>query len=212
MFKIESICEKTTNYIAQELNLDNDKKAVVNYGIFAFIQMGICLLSVVIFGFVFNVTLEATIISFTTSILRKSSGGAHANSPRNCAIIGTIVSVGMAIAIKNIYINILSFVLVGIIIFIWAYVIVNKLAPVDSVAKPIKSIEKRIRLKKSSIRILVIYIIVIITNIMSYLYVDVNNYTFITCSLCIYTGVLWQVFSLTKSGHNIFENINNILK
>ena len=39
MFKIENICEKISNNIAQELNLDDDKKSVINYGIFAFIQM-----------------------------------------------------------------------------------------------------------------------------------------------------------------------------
>lgn len=203
MFKIENICKKISSYIAQELNLDDDKKSVINYGIFAFIQMGICIALVIIFGFIFNVTIEAIIVSFTISILRKSSGGVHAHSPERCAVIGTVTSVGMALISKYINVSFSFFILVGSIIFIWSYYIVYKLAPVDSIAKPIKSIEKRKRLKKSSIMILSFYLIVVVINILCYLVI--KNYSLLTYSLCIYMGLLWQVFSLTKGGHLILE-------
>ena len=137
MFKIENICEKISCYIAQELNLDDDKKSVINYGIFAFIQMIICIALVIIFGFIFNVIIEALIISFTISILRKSSGGVHASSPERCAVIGTVSSVSMALISK--YINV--------------------------------------------------------------------SFSFFTYSLCIYMGLLWQIFSLTKSGYLILGKL-----
>ena len=87
MLNIESICEKISNNIAQELNLDYDKKSVIN-------------------------------------ILRKRSGGGHASSPRSCAILGTIVSVGMALISKHIDVNLIFIILVGNVIFIWSYYIV----------------------------------------------------------------------------------------
>lgn len=205
MFKIEKICEKFSDYIARELNFDDDKKSVINYGIFAFIQMGICIALVIIFAFIFNVTIEALIISFTISVLRKSSGGVHASSPERCALIGAASSVGMALICK--YINVsLSFVMVfGSMIFIWSYYIVYKLAPVDSIAKPIKSIEKRRRFKKVSINILSVYLIIIIINIICYICLE--NFSLLTYTLCIYMGLLWQIFSLTKSGHLILGKL-----
>ena len=205
MFKIENICEKVSGYISKELNFDDDKKSVINYGIFAFIQMGICIALVIIFGFIFNVTIEALIISFTISILRKSSGGVHAKSPERCAVIGTVASVGMGLICKYINVSFSFVILVGIIIFIWSYYIVYKSAPVDSIAKPIKNIEKRKRLKKSSIIILNVYLIVVVINILCYSIM--KNFSLLTYSLCIYIGLLWQVFSLTKCGHLVIGKL-----
>ena len=205
MFKIEKVCEKISGYIAQELNLDDDKKSVINYGIFAFIQMGICIALVIIFGLIFNVTAEALIISFTISMLRKSSGGVHASSPERCAVIGTVPSVSMALISKYINVSFSFVILVGSIIFIWSYYIVYKLAPVDSIAKPIKSIKKRKKLKKTSIMILNVYLVVVVINILCYLVM--KNFSFLTYSLCIYMGLLWQIFSLTKSGYLILGKL-----
>lgn len=205
MFNIESICEKISIYIAQELNFDDDKKAVINYGIFGFIQMGICIALVIMFGFIFKVINEALIVSFTMSILRKSSGGVHSSSPERCAVIGTISTVGMALMCKYINISFIFIILIGSIIFIWSYYNVYKLAPVDSIAKPIKNIKKRKKLKKTSIMILNIYLIIVIINILYYLIS--KNATLLTYLLCIYMGLLWQVFSLTKTGHLILGKL-----
>lgn len=206
MFKVEGICKKISDYIAEELNFDDDKKSVINYGIFAFVQMVICIALVIIFGVIFNVTIEALIISFTVSILRKSSGGVHASSPERCAVIGTVTSVGMALMAKNINYSFGFVILFGIIVFVWSYYILYKLAPVDSIVKPIKNIKKRRRLRKSSIITLSVYLIIVIINILSYL--SINNFVLLTYSLCIYMGLLWQGFSLTKSGHLILGKLN----
>lgn len=205
MFKIENICEKISDYISRELNFDNDKKSVINYGVFAFVQMVISIALVIIFGFIFNVAIEALIISFTISILRKSSGGAHSKSPERCAVIGTVVSVGMGLICKYINVSFSFIVLIGSVVLIWSYYIVYKVAPIDSIAKPIKSVEKRKRLKKSSIMILSVYLIAIIINILSYLVM--KNYSLLTYSFCIYMGLLWQVFSLTKCGNIVMGKL-----
>lgn len=205
MFRIEDICETISSYIAKELILDDDKKSVISYGLFAAIQMGICIGLVIIFGVIFNVAIEALIISLSISILRKSSGGVHANSPGRCAVIGTIVSVGMALICKYITVSIGFVALIGNIIFLWAFYIIYKLAPVDSIAKPIKSIDKRRRLKKSSVRVLSCYLFIVITNLLCYL--CFKNLNLLTYSLCIYMGLLWQIFSLTKSGHLILGKL-----
>ncbi|MDD3242083.1 MAG: accessory gene regulator B family protein [Bacilli bacterium] len=210
MIKIEEICEKISNNIAQELNLDDDKRSVMNYGIFAFIQIVICIGLVIVFGLIFNVVIEAVIVSFTISILRKSSGGVHASSPGRCATIGTITSVGMGLISKYINVSLGLVIFVGGVIFIWSYYIIYKLAPVDSIAKPIKSIGKRIRLKKNSIVILSVYLIIVINEFL-YFYFTKDS-SALVYSLCIYMGILWQAFSLTKYGHLLIEKLDKLFK
>lgn len=208
MLKLENLCNKISNYISEELNLDDNRKAIINYGIFAFMQMIICILLVMIFGAVFNVFFEAIIVSFTVSILRKSSGGVHASSPKACAVIGTISSIWMAKISQNIQVDFNRLIILGVIIFIWAYYFIYKLAPVDSIAKPIKNLEKRKRLKKNSIIILSAYLIIVIINF-TYFYLIKNESALIYIS-CIYMGILWQVFSLTKSGHLLLGKLDKL--
>lgn len=210
MVKIEDICGEFSNNIAKELNLDDDKRSVINYGLFAFIQIAICIILVVIFGFIFNVVTEALIVSFSISILRKSSGGAHATSPGRCAIIGTVASVGMGLISKYINIGFSLYIIGGSIAFIWSYYIVFKLAPVDSSAKPIKSIEKKARLRKSSMMILSVYLIIVITGIIYFYFM--RNSRILVYSLCLYMGMLWQVFSLTKCGHLVIGRLDKLFK
>jgi accessory gene regulator B len=210
MLKIEDVCEKISSNITQELNLDDDKKSIINYGIFAFVQIGICIGLVIIFGLIFNVVIEALIVSFTISILRKSSGGVHATSPGRCAIIGTITSIGLGFISKYINASLGLIIFVGSIVFIWSYYIVYKLAPVDSIAKPIKNIKKRTRLKKSSIMILSVYLFIVIINILYFYFM--KNSIVLMYSLCIYMGLLWQIFSLTKYGHLVMGKLDKLFK
>lgn len=210
MISIEKICDNFSTHIANELKLDNERKSVINYGIFAFIQMSFSIILVMIFGIIANVPIEALIVSFTISILRKSSGGVHASSPGRCAVIGTIVSVGFGLISKYINLKISGVLFIGIIIFIWSFYIVYKLAPVDSIAKPIKNQERRKKLKRSSMVILSVYLIIAIVNIIYYYYT--NNVIALTYTLCIYMGLIWQIFSLTKSGHLILAKIDAFFK
>lgn len=206
MFDIAKICDECSQKIGQELNYDKNKIAVVNYGLFAFIQMLISILLVAIFGMIFGVLIESLIISFTISILRKYSGGAHASSPGKCAAMGVIVSVGMSVLINNINIKFEYVVLLGLIVFILSYYLVYKLAPVDSIAKPIKNRQKIKRLKRGSILILTFYFIIVIFNLLWYL--KSGEIRVLIYSLCMYIGLLWQVFSLTQSGHKILSKID----
>ncbi|WP_160691802.1 accessory gene regulator B family protein [Clostridium sp. C2-6-12] len=210
MFRIESVCKKISDDIAKELNLDEDKKSVIYYGLFATTQIGICILLVIIFGAILNITIEALIVSFTISILRKSSGGIHASSPRKCAIISTIISIGMGLICKKLYINISFTILIGVLIFVWSYLTVYKVAPVDSLAKPIKSDKKRNRLKRNSIVILSIYLIIIFLDLLYFYYK--KNLSALSYSYCIYMGILWQVFSLTKCAGVLMEKLDKYFK
>ena len=206
---LEKISRNISDKLKKELNLDEDKRSIIEYGIFAFFQMGISILLVAIIGFIFNVMLEALIISFSGAILRKFSGGAHASTSTNCSIVGILISVIPAYIVKNIALNKNYIIIIGILLLISSFIIIYKLAPVDSPNKPIKKQEKIKRLKRGSIIILSIYMILVVMNISMY-YINGMN-SFLVYTSCIYIGILWQVFTLTKYGHIVVNKIDSLL-
>lgn len=206
---IEDLSRNITKNLEKQLDLDYDKASVIQYGLFAFFHMGLSILIVAIIGAIFNVMIEALLISFIVAIFRKSSGGVHASTPTNCAIIGVIISVLPAYIISEITLNVNYVIFVGIIVFIVSMILTYRLAPVDSPNKPIRKKEKIRRLKKVSIIILAMYIILVALNILVY-YLNKNE-IFLVYSICIYTGLIWQVFTLTKLGHTIVNVIDSLL-
>lgn len=211
MLNVEETSKKLSNFLAKELSLGEDKEAIINYGLFAIIQTIISIIFVLTFGFIFNVAFEAFIISLTMSVLRKSSGGIHATTPVRCVLVATIFSVGMSIAIKNVSTLAISFDFISkLIIFIWAYIVIYKLAPVDSPSKPIKSIAKKRKLKKNSIYILTVFLI--ITGMNNLAFIASREEKFIVYNYCIYISIVWQVFSLTKIGHIILYKLDDCFK
>ena len=206
--------EKLTNNIAlkisTELKLDNDSKEKIAYGMFALINIVLSIILVIIFGLIFHVAIEALTVCFTGSILRKYSGGAHASSPSNCAIIGTIICIGQALLfLIGPVIAPVTVLILGIGIFSLAYYLLYKLAPVDSPSKPIKSKEKRSRMKKGSIIVLSAYIIIVMIN--AIFFISSRDRRFLVYPLCIYGGVAWQVFTLTHQGNSTLNKIDSFL-
>lgn len=206
---LEKLSRKISLNIRENLNLSEEQISVVEYGLNAFFHMSISIILVAIVGLIFGVMYEALLISFCQAILRKYSGGVHATKPVNCIFMGILVSVLPAYLIKKNYYNINFIIIFGAICYIISYRIIYKLAPVDSVNKPIKKLEKIKKLKKGSIIILTIYMVIVIFNIIFY-YITKNN-IFLVYSICIYIGILWQVFTLTKIGHIIVNIIDYIL-
>lgn len=214
---MERLANRFAARTASELKLDNDRRDVIAYGTFALLHMLLSIMLVIVFGALFGVAVEALIVSFTTSILRKYSGGAHAISPWLCAAEGTIICVGQALLISRAIIPALNpawIMVLGVITFGWSYYIVYRLAPVDSPAKPIKREEKRRRMRKGSIIILSVYLVIAAIN--AALFFNTGQQSYNTYILCIYGGIVWQAFTLTRSGHKVAGIIdtfsNHILK
>lgn len=207
---MERITSRIAEKVALELELDKDRKEVIAYGTFALIHMLFSIMLVALFGVVFGTAVEALIISFTASILRKYSGGVHAGTPGLCAIIGTVVCVGQGMIISYLLASVINFnwtMLLGAFTFTYSYYLVYKLAPVDSPAKPIKRQEKKERMRKGSIILLTVYLAIVIFGIGLYLYT--KDKQFLVFSLCIYGGIAWQSFTLTKVGHKLFSIIDS---
>lgn len=213
MFSVEKVANKLADKITVELQYDSNQRAVVAYGLFSLLQITISILAVYIFGQLCGIPVEGLIVIFSIAILRKYSGGAHAGSPGMCAIIGSVIAVGFGFIAINIELSIGSISLVGVLVLGYALYIINKLAPVDSKAKPIRKAETKKRLKKKSILILGVYTSIILVMLMVYSKTQASY--LMDYIMCIYLGTVWQVTSLTKTGHILLAKIeilfNNIL-
>lgn len=208
-----SLTDKLSEKISTELNYDSEKSAVISYGIFAVLQILASLALITLLGLLFGIVLEALIVSFSISILRQYSGGVHATRPSICLIIGTIATVALAVishylihAIDNTTIIVFAnFVFIALTYF---YVI--KYAPVDSQEKPIKTLDKRKRMKKLSLIVLSVYLLIIILLVI--LATVHNKSVYLEYSLCISLATLWQCFNLTKKGHRLLRKVDSVIK
>jgi Membrane protein putatively involved in post-translational modification of the autoinducing quorum-sensing peptide len=212
MFFLEKLSNDLALKISYYLKLNKDQEEIIAYGAFNLIQTVCCILLVLLFGAIFNVTVKAFIISLVIGILRKYSGGAHSSSPNRCALIGAIISVGLALLIRyiNSFIKFQVVIAIGIITFVLAYYIIYRYAPVDSPAKPIiKEVTKK-RLRKKSFFVLNLLFTIVIVSSISYL---IFRFKFLLPIItCIYGGVLWQVATLTPKGYLVLLKIDIFLK
>ncbi|AJA49375.1 accessory gene regulator B superfamily protein [Clostridium pasteurianum DSM 525 = ATCC 6013] len=212
MFLVEKLSKSIVSNICNASEIDKDELEMIEYGALIFILKSINIISVIIFGVIFGVFLESLAITFTIIILRKYSGGVHSDSPNRCIVIGTCISILFPIIVNKIY-NYIPFKFVNviaIIILIFSYYIILKLAPVDSPAKPIVNMEMRKNLKNMSI--LVMTLISVLLILLTILYINFAYIILLKILECICFGVFWQCFSLTVLGHVIMGKIDNILK
>lgn len=204
-----NIAKRIARKISEELSFDLEKEEVIAYGIFGLLQISISMIVVFVVGIFFGVAKEALIISIVMASIRKTSGGVHATSPNRCMFIGTTLCILMSLATHNIRLTFEWSVVINVSIFLRAYYLMYKLAPVDTPNKPIKNIDKRMRLKKISLVTLTLFLFIFISCLGLYRYY--NNYTFIVYANCIGMGVILQIITLTSLGHQLFNNIDVIL-
>lgn len=211
MSSIERASKIIASKISTNLSLDQDHEEVIRYGAFALIQTSISILLVIIFGVVFNVLLEALVISISAAILRKFSGGVHASSPMGCAVIGMIIFGGLALFVKYFLINIgfINLLVAFILAYVFATYVMIKYSPVGSVNKPLRNLDKRNLLKKQSIHIVLFTIILNI--ILIAIYLKIKNIYLLNVAICISIGVTWQSITLVSLGRIIIEKLDKLL-
>jgi len=196
---MEKLAKKIASKISVSLNYDNEREQVITYGLIALIQITVTVLGVLVLGIIFKVPIEALIICFSVSILRKYSGGAHAGSIESCTVIAIIYSTVFAIISRFLLAPVISsfmLMMIAIAVFLVSFLIVYKKAPVDSPRKPIRSEQKRKRMRQGSFLILIIYLA------LSLIFCFLGNESVVFRSYCIslFFGVIWQIMTLTKLG------------
>lgn len=211
MSNVEKLSDFLASKVSTKLPINQDEKEVIAYGTFVLLQTILTIVILAVFGIVFNVLLEILIISTSSSLLRKYSGGAHATHPINCALISLIVFGTLALLEKNLIVNIdFKYIIVLIIIvFTFTYYIMKKFSPVGTSTKPLKNENIRKRLKRKSINFVHILLGINLVWVLTYLQTD--NFKFISIALCISLGIVWQSITMVSLGYKIIYSLDAVL-
>jgi len=205
---MEKLARKLASNIAFSLNYDNEKEQVVAYGLIAIIQTFVTVFLVLIIGIFTGVPIEALIICFSVSILRKYSGGAHAGSIELCTTIAIIYITTFSLISRYLLSEVLNSYAMAIIIFViyaLSFFAIYKFAPVDSPKKLIKTEKKKKRMRKGSFTILTVYFA------LSVILFLLSRKQYITNSfgLSLLFGLSWQIFTLTKPGSSFIHLVDS---
>ncbi|MEA4824923.1 MAG: accessory gene regulator B family protein [Clostridiaceae bacterium] len=206
---MERLAKKLASNIAVSLGYDVEKEAVVAYGLIAIIQIILTTLLVLLFGFLAGVPVESLIVCFSVSILRKFSGGAHAGTAELCTSFSVVYCILTASISKWLLVGIYNQILMAfaiIVIFGLSFLAVYKFAPVDSPNKPIRTEQKRIRMRKGSFLVLSIYfVLALIGFAITDQFVIIKSF-----EISLLFGVSWQIFTLTYLGAQFIRKMNQI--
>ncbi len=192
-------------YLQRQLGLNGEETEIALYGIriIAYSFFGIVSISLV--GWLFKCFWETMAVALTAGILRLFSGGAHSRSPLFCVLLGMTVAPFLAkiAALTAGQLSpeaLLPVILTGAFL---SLLIIYRLAPVDSPAKPITSQQERRKFRLLSVTVMVI--IVIIQAVTLNLVLPPGPLLAITLGSC------WQAFSLTRAAHRLAFFLDNLI-
>lgn len=193
------------------LKINNDDEKIIIYGAIGLLQILWSILWTIAIGMIFGVVYEALLFSAFVSALKRYSGGAHASSPGRCTIIGVTISIIFGFIIKVLLTtqNIFVLVVLGLSCIFISLCIVIKLAPVDSVSKPITNIIMRQRLKRNSEMLILFYTFIMVITLFTFR--TSSEIYLLKVFKCISLGTLWQSVTLTKHGIKILNKVDLFL-
>jgi accessory gene regulator B len=204
---MEILARKLASNIAGSLGYDDEKERVIAYGLTAMIQTAVTVILVFAIGLIVGAPVEALIICFSVSILRKYCGGAHVGTIEECTSISVIYCVVFALISRQLLLPVLNiYLMLSIIIVVYAlsFIAIFKLAPVDSPNKPIKTEKKKRRMRRGSFITLSAYFVLsILFLLLSFKYNITNSF-----GLSLIFGISWQILTLTKFGSYFLNKID----
>jgi len=211
MYLIERLSKQIASSTAKALNLDKDREEVIAYGALNFLHTMMTTVLLVLFGLLFGLLLEVLLIALTSAAIRKYSGGMHANSPNHCAIISLLLFGGLSLAVKYIplFTQFVAVLVFQAIVLFSALILFAALCPVDSPNKRITNPEKRRKLRRTSI--IMVLLFQALTIPLWIWYLNTGEDMALRLIACTSTGLAWQVLSITIIGRYIINKIEFLL-
>ncbi len=207
---MEKMVRRLANKIAVSLGYDEEREAVVAYGLLAIVQIGITIILALIFGFIVGAPVEAMIVCFAVSIFRKYSGGAHAYDADFCTVVSVIYCTVAALASRILatIIDPVLVLIVMIICYMLTYWIIYRYVPIDSPNKPITNKDKIKRMRKGSTIIVSVYFALQLV-----FYYFASRYpAFHSYGTSLLLGTAWQSLTLTPLGAILLNKLNDLPK
>ena len=207
---MEKLARRLAGNIAASLGYDSEREAVIAYGLIAILQITVTVLLVLVFGLIVNAPVEALIVCFSVSILRKYSGGAHAHDADFCTVVSIVYCTLAAVAshlLAGIYHPIAMAVAVPGV-YAAALWIIHRYAPVDSPNKPITSEKKIRRMRRGSFTVVCLYLALQL----GFYFTSGSNRSFVAYGISLLLGLSWQALTLTPIGAILLNRLNDLPK
>ncbi len=203
---MEKQAHRIADKIAQSFGYDEEKTAVVSYGLLAILQMVIIFAMTFIIGWIGGFCLECMIIFLSVGFLRRSIGGGHSNSFTGCLIISIFIISLFAFLSRYLFgpNEPLWFVVAYSVVYLIAFYIIYKRAPMDSSNKPIVREEKIRRLRRTGFITWALYYAITI----AFTFLSVKNVRFINLAMSLTLATIWQTFMLTGIGNKFIRTVD----
>lgn len=142
------------NLIKNNGNYDDEKLAVIKYGLEG-LYLTISKLIIILFlACLLNILKEVIIFLLIYNVIRTTSFGLHATKSWICLLSSTIIFIGFPIICKYLYFDNYLKVILGLILILFIY----KNAPADTHKRPIVNQKRRMFFKYSSTFIAIIFV------------------------------------------------------
>lgn len=209
---MQQISKRIASKISDQLGYDDEKSAVIAYGMQAILQMTVILLYTILFGLLTGSLWPALAVNFTGGLLRRSTGGAHISTMAGCILVScTVIS---ALAACSVYlmpfITVFPAAVAFVLLFFAMFLIAFRYVPVDSPNKPIRRPEKIRRLRRQSFLFLGFLFAVCAGLLIWFMLADVRVLLY-QLFWAVLLGAVWQMFTLTPAGRKIISSVDTLL-
>lgn len=201
---MEQLASKLAIKIAEKIELDQEKKSVVAYGLVGILQITTLFILITVLGIITGTFYESFIIFFSVGFMRKSTGGAHSKSMWGCNAV-SVLSI-LFLAFLSRYVLVMSItkevnIAITIAVFAAGLFVFFAKVPVDSPNKPIKSKDKIKRLRKESyMKLLLLFAV----TLLSIHYAESSSRLY-SVSVSLRVALLWQMFTLIDLGASFLQ-------
>ncbi|MGB9663013.1 MAG: accessory gene regulator ArgB-like protein [Moorellaceae bacterium] len=192
-------------YLKEKLHLTPEEEEIALYGLQVVLYPLIGCLAVILAGWLMGCLPTTLAVAFTAAFLRLWSGGAHSRSPLTCTVVGAIVSAALGKASSILAPLFGTLHLLGAVILgaLCSLILVWRLAPVDSPAKPLLSPVYRRKMRHAS----VLSVLLIAAGQAALL----AGFRAQSLALAVGFGLWWQTFTLTRAGHGVATSIDKLI-
>lgn len=207
---IDKMSLNLSTRLGDRLDKDEEEKAVLNYGLFMIIHTFIGIIITILVGLITGMIIEISLITITSALFKRYTGGVHASTPEICLVIGIILSLILSILCRFISINldINNIALIGMIIIVFSYYMIYYKCPIPSKNKPLKNEKTRNKLKKKAFILLNIYVTLLIILYIVYYILKLSIIKSIIASFIL--GLFLQMSVLTNIGTKFINLLDKL--
>ena len=198
---IEQLINRFITTRGAELELDEDKMAIANYGLQIIVYSVIGFVIMFIVAWLLGIIAAAFAAFITGALLRTFSGGAHCKSPFKCLSMTCTIYPLLGLLALNIYpyVAAYSFYITGVI-FVYATYSLYKLGPVDCEEKPVTCPLHKRQLRFISFSLIAVFLILSI----------VFKQGYYGLVLAAQLGILWQSLTLWPTAIKLAQKYDRL--